>query len=525
MTTFVLLTITGLGLGAMYFLIASGLSLIYGLMGVLNFAHGAFITVGSYATWWMSDERLRRRRLGRWLRFLAQRALRARRRRGLRRARRARPDPAALPAPHRAGARDGRALDRVRRARPGHLGTGRRRPYAVPAWLHETTTILGAHIPNDRCRRDRAPPAVVARAARAVPAPDALRADHPRGRREPRDGDRARHRRAQGVHARVRARRRRRRARRRALGGVYFSDDRPDQGTSLLIFAFIVVVIGGLGSIAGSAIAAVVVGLRPAVRELLRVADRRASATSRSSSCSRSCCSCARAGSPGGVRVNRRVAGDFVWPLAVFGALAFVPKIGLDIPKLFDGAISSPGTLQLLALCLLFGGLALTYDLLFGFTGLLSFGHALYVAVGVYMTNIAITRVALELRAGAPVHGRARLRRAARARRRLASCRRDRVRDGHARVRAGGCGARAQGPARLDARRGGARHRLHEAARLLRRHLQHEVPLLARARLPRRRVLHRALGGRVVAGARVAGDSRERAARRGARAAARARTS
>ncbi len=39
-STFVLLTITGLGLGAMYFLIASGLSLIYGLMGVLNFAHG-----------------------------------------------------------------------------------------------------------------------------------------------------------------------------------------------------------------------------------------------------------------------------------------------------------------------------------------------------------------------------------------------------------------------------------------------------------------------------------------------------
>ena len=40
MSTVVLLTITGLGLGAMYFLVASGLSLIYGLMGVLNFAHG-----------------------------------------------------------------------------------------------------------------------------------------------------------------------------------------------------------------------------------------------------------------------------------------------------------------------------------------------------------------------------------------------------------------------------------------------------------------------------------------------------
>ncbi len=52
MSTVVLLAITGLGLGAMYFLIASGLSLIYGLMGVLNFAHGAFLTVGAYATWY-----------------------------------------------------------------------------------------------------------------------------------------------------------------------------------------------------------------------------------------------------------------------------------------------------------------------------------------------------------------------------------------------------------------------------------------------------------------------------------------
>ena len=56
MDTFVLLTVTGLGLGAMYFLIASGLSLIYGLMGVLNFAHGAFLTVGAYGTWWSADK-------------------------------------------------------------------------------------------------------------------------------------------------------------------------------------------------------------------------------------------------------------------------------------------------------------------------------------------------------------------------------------------------------------------------------------------------------------------------------------
>ncbi len=51
MTTFALLLITGLGLGALYFLIAAGLSLIWGLMRVLNFAHGAFFTVASYAGW------------------------------------------------------------------------------------------------------------------------------------------------------------------------------------------------------------------------------------------------------------------------------------------------------------------------------------------------------------------------------------------------------------------------------------------------------------------------------------------
>ena len=46
-----LILITGVGLGALYFLVASGLSLIYGLMHVLNFAHGAFLTAGAYAAW------------------------------------------------------------------------------------------------------------------------------------------------------------------------------------------------------------------------------------------------------------------------------------------------------------------------------------------------------------------------------------------------------------------------------------------------------------------------------------------
>jgi branched-chain amino acid transport system permease protein len=88
---------------------------------------------------------------------------------------------------------------------------------------------------------------------------------------------------------------------------------------------------------------------------------------------------------------RKALVSDWLVPLAVFGALAFVPKLGFSIPKLFDQPVSSPGTLQLLAACILFGALALTYDLQFGFTGLLSFGHALYIAIGVYLSNIAIT--------------------------------------------------------------------------------------------------------------------------------------
>lgn len=51
MSILVLTLITGIGLGALYFLVASGLSLIYGLMHVLNFAHGAFLTLSAFVGW------------------------------------------------------------------------------------------------------------------------------------------------------------------------------------------------------------------------------------------------------------------------------------------------------------------------------------------------------------------------------------------------------------------------------------------------------------------------------------------
>ena len=257
MTTFVLLTITGLGLGAMYFLIASGLSLIYGLMGVLNFAHGSFITVGSYASWWMS-ENVFDGMSSLWLRFLVSALC------GL-----------------AAGAIFAALVELVL-IRPLYLRHIEQvlvtvglsiafvalvqgiwgpdvHAYTVPGWMHQTTTVLGAHIPNDRWIEIAAAVAVLAglqlflrrtrygliiragvenRAmvtALGIDVRKAFTLVFAIG----------------GVAAAIAG----------VLSGVYYTTIDPTQGTSLLIFAFIVVVIGGLGSITGSAIAAVVVGL------------------------------------------------------------------------------------------------------------------------------------------------------------------------------------------------------------------------------------------------------------------------
>jgi branched-chain amino acid transport system permease protein len=50
-STFLLITISGLGLGSLYFLLAAGLSVIFGLMRVLSFAHGAFLSASGFASW------------------------------------------------------------------------------------------------------------------------------------------------------------------------------------------------------------------------------------------------------------------------------------------------------------------------------------------------------------------------------------------------------------------------------------------------------------------------------------------
>jgi branched-chain amino acid transport system permease protein len=87
----------------------------------------------------------------------------------------------------------------------------------------------------------------------------------------------------------------------------------------------------------------------------------------------------------------RRVR-TYLVPAALIALLVVVPFLSVDLPRVLPGPLDSPGTLQLLALCLTFAGVALSYDLLFGHTGLLSFGHALYFALGVYVPAIALTK-------------------------------------------------------------------------------------------------------------------------------------
>lgn len=254
MSTVVLLLITGLGLGALYFLVAAGLSLIYGLMGVLNFAHGSFLTLGAFAGWELA------RRIGsdNWGTFIASIVL---------------------------GAVVGAVFAAltefflIRKLYERHIeqvlvtvglalasvalfdGIWGPDPIYVsgPEWLSGTTEILGASIPNNRF--------ILILAAVLVLLGIVAFLKYTRYGLIIRAGVENRPMvTALGIDVR------------RAftvvfaiggaaagIGGVlassYYGYVAPSIGGSLLIFAFIVTVIGGLGSLSGAAIAAALVAV------------------------------------------------------------------------------------------------------------------------------------------------------------------------------------------------------------------------------------------------------------------------
>ncbi|CAA9580709.1 MAG: Branched-chain amino acid transport system permease protein LivM [uncultured Thermomicrobiales bacterium] len=84
-------------------------------------------------------------------------------------------------------------------------------------------------------------------------------------------------------------------------------------------------------------------------------------------------------------------------PVAVLIVLLALPGLGVRVPVLFDGPLNNPGNLQLLATGFALGIAALSYNLLFGYTGVLSFGHALFFGVGVYAPTLALRRLRWDL--------------------------------------------------------------------------------------------------------------------------------
>lgn len=93
--------------------------------------------------------------------------------------------------------------------------------------------------------------------------------------------------------------------------------------------------------------------------------------------------------------IRRLWANPLVKPAAGAGLVVFVallPLLNIMIPGVFPGPSYTPGTLQLLAYAMLISALALSYHLLIGLSGMLSFGHALFFAVGAYGLGIALDK-------------------------------------------------------------------------------------------------------------------------------------
>lgn len=101
-----------------------------------------------------------------------------------------------------------------------------------------------------------------------------------------------------------------------------------------------------------------------------------------------------RPGRPG--ITGRRLA---AWAAGAAGVLLLVllPLLNISLPGVLPGPSYTPGSLQLLAMCMLMAAAALTYHLLLGVAGLLSFGHALYFGAGVYGLAIILQNLDIPL--------------------------------------------------------------------------------------------------------------------------------
>ncbi|WP_445154776.1 branched-chain amino acid ABC transporter permease [Arthrobacter sp. Hor0625] len=107
----------------------------------------------------------------------------------------------------------------------------------------------------------------------------------------------------------------------------------------------------------------------------------------------------ARNGAPGAgrPRITGRRLGAWAAGLAGVLLLVLLPLLNISLPGVLPGPSYTPGSLQLLAMCMLMAAAALTYHLLLGVAGLLSFGHALYFGAGVYGLAIILQNLEIPL--------------------------------------------------------------------------------------------------------------------------------
>lgn len=92
----------------------------------------------------------------------------------------------------------------------------------------------------------------------------------------------------------------------------------------------------------------------------------------------------------GGLSPLLRTALPAIGGLVLVIVMAVLPLLNLQLPGILPGPTYSPGTLALLSLCMVFAALALSYNLLLGTGGMLSFGHALYFGAGAYGLGIIL---------------------------------------------------------------------------------------------------------------------------------------
>lgn len=76
--------------------------------------------------------------------------------------------------------------------------------------------------------------------------------------------------------------------------------------------------------------------------------------------------------------------------IALIGLMAVLPLLNLSIPGVLPTPTYMPGSLALLSLCMVFASLALSYNMLLGTAGMLSFGHALSFGGGAYLLGIVL---------------------------------------------------------------------------------------------------------------------------------------